>query len=89
MHEANLSLGTSLKVEEIAEKLVEHVFKMVPSSAVGFFVADKGKLRIIAKKGFEPEKESFYPKHTLFDLIIKNKNHLQLSDVDNPQAVYL
>lgn len=88
LYEANLSLGTSLKVEEIAKKFVEHVFGMVPSSAVGFFVADKGKLRVIAKKGFEPEKESFYPKHTLFDLVIKNKNHVQLSDVDNPQAVY-
>lgn len=88
LHEANLSLGTSLKVEEIAEKFVEHVFGMAPSSAVGFFVADKGKLRVIAKKGFEPEKESFYPKNTLFDLIIKNKHPLQLSNVDKQQAVY-
>ncbi|MEK6528683.1 MAG: sensor domain-containing diguanylate cyclase, partial [Nitrospirota bacterium] len=87
LHEANLSLGTSLKVEEIAEKLVAHVFGMVPSSAVGFFAADKGKLRVIAKKGFEPEKESFYPKNTLFDFIIKNKHPLHLSDVDKQQAV--
>lgn len=88
LHKANLSLGTSLKVEEIAEKLVDHVFGMVPSSAVGFFVADKGKLRVIAKKGFEPEKESFYPKNTLFDLIIKNKYPMHLSNVDKQQTVY-
>ena len=86
--ETSKMLSASLRVEEIGDKLVELVSGMVSSSAVGFFLPDKGKLKIIAKKGFEPEKESFYAKGTLFDLIIKNKQHLHFSRLDKKQAVY-
>ncbi len=88
LHEASRTLSTSLRVEEIAERFVELVSGMVSSSAVGFFIADKGKLRAIAKKGFEPEKEAFYPKGTYFDLIVKNKQSLHFSHLDKKQGVY-
>lgn len=81
LHEVSRMLSTSLKVEEIADTLVELVFGMVQPSAVGFFIPDKGELRIIAKKGFEPEDESFYTKGTYFDLIIKNKHTLHFSNL--------
>lgn len=88
LHEASRMLSTSLKVEEIADTLVELVFGMVQPSAVGFFIPDKGELRIIAKKGFEPEDESFYTKGTYFDLIVKNKHPLHFSNIEGKQGVY-
>lgn len=88
LHEASRTFSTSLEVEKIAEGFVEHVSGMVSSSAVGFFIADKGKLRVIAKRGFEPEKEAFYPKGTYFDLIVRNKQPLHFSHLDKKQAVY-
>jgi diguanylate cyclase (GGDEF)-like protein len=88
LHEASKTLSTSLRVEDIADRFVDLVAGMVNASAVGFFFADKGKLRVIAKRGFEPEKESFYPKGTFFDLIIKNKHSIHVSRVDKKQGVY-
>lgn len=88
LHEASRTLSTTLRLEEIADNFVELVSGMVSSSAVGFFLADRGKLRVIAKKGFEPENESFYPKGTYFDLILKNKQPLHFSYLDRKQGVY-
>lgn len=88
LHEASIMLSASLSVEKIAEEFVGLVSGMLTSSAVGFFVADKGKLRVIAKRGFEPEKESFYPRDTFFDLIIKNKQPIHFSHLDKKQGVY-
>ncbi|MBI5196063.1 MAG: diguanylate cyclase [Nitrospirae bacterium] len=88
LHEASRSFGTSLRVEEIAEKLVELVFGMVNSSAVGFFIPDKGELKVVAKEGFEPEDESFYSKGTYFDLIVKNKQPLHFSHLEGKRGVY-
>ena len=88
LHEASRTLSTSLRLEEIAEKFVELVFGMVSSSAVGFFLADRGRLKIIAKKGFEPENQTFYSKGTYFDLILKNKQSLHFSHLDGKQGVY-
>lgn len=88
LHEVSRMLSASLKVEEIADTLVELVFGMVQPSAVGFFIPDKGELRIIAKRGFEPEDESFYTKGTYFDLIVKNKHPLHFSNLEGRQGVY-
>ncbi len=88
LHEASRTLSTSLKIEEIAEGFVELVSGMVTSSAVGFFLVDKGKLRIIARKGFEPEKESFYTKGTFFDFIVKNNQIMHLSRLDKKEGVF-
>jgi diguanylate cyclase (GGDEF)-like protein len=87
MHEASRSLSTHLEVDKIARNLVELISGMVSSLAVGFFIADKGKLRIIAKHGFEPEKDSFYPKGTYFNLIVKNKQPLHLTRLEKKQEV--
>ncbi len=86
--EASSKFSRSLEVEKIAAVFVELVSRMVSSSAAGFFIADKGKLRVIAKKGFEPDKESFYTKNTFFKLIIKNKQLLHFSRLDKKPAVY-
>ncbi len=88
LHEASRTLSTSLRVEEIAERFVGLVSGMISLSAVGFFIADKGKLRVIAKKGFEPEKDAFYPKDTFFAFIIKNRQPLHFSRLDRKQGVY-
>lgn len=88
LHEASKTLSASLKVEDIADKFVDLVSGMVSASAVGFFFADKGKLRVIAKRGFEPEKENFYPKGTFFDLIIKNKYSIHVSHVNKKDSIY-
>lgn len=88
LHDASKELSSSLKVEDIAEKFVERVSGMLSSSAIGFFITDKGKLRVIAKKGFEPEKESFYPKGTYFDLIIRNKHQLHFSHLHKKDGIF-
>ncbi|MBI4698200.1 MAG: diguanylate cyclase [Nitrospirae bacterium] len=87
LHDAGRMFSTSLKLEDIAVRLVELIFGMVGSSAVGFFIPDKGKLRIIAKKGFQPEEESFYPKGTFFDHILKSKQLLHISRMNKEQAI--
>jgi diguanylate cyclase (GGDEF)-like protein len=88
LHQASRDLSTHLEVDKIARVFVELVFGMVRSSAVGFFIADKGKLRIVARKGFEPEKEAFYTRGTYFDLIVKNKQTLHFSHLDKRKEVY-
>ena len=88
LDEASRALISSLEVEKIAEEFVELVSGMVSSPAVGFFITDKGKLRLIAKKGFEPEKETFYTKGTYFNLIVKNKEPLHFSHLDKKREVY-
>jgi diguanylate cyclase (GGDEF)-like protein len=88
LHEASSTLSSHLEVEKIAEGFVDLVSGMVSSSAVGFFIADKGKLRVIAKRGFEPEKDSFYTKGTYFNLIIKNKHPFHFSQLDKKKEVY-
>ncbi len=88
LHEASKTLSASLEVETIAERFVDFVSRMINSSAIGFFITDKGKLRVIAKRGFEPEKESFYLKGTYFDLIVRNKQQLHFTRLEKKQAVY-
>ncbi|HDO25850.1 MAG TPA: GAF domain-containing protein, partial [Nitrospirae bacterium] len=87
LHDASRTLSTSLKIEEIADAFVDLISGMVSSSAVGFFVVDKGKLRILSKKGFEPEKNSFYTKGTFFDFIVRNKQTMHLSRLDGKEGV--
>lgn len=88
LHEASRALSASLKVEEIADKLVGFVSGMISLSAVGFLIPDKGELRVIANRGLEAEKDSFYPKGTYFDLIIKNKQVLIFSHLDGKRGIY-
>jgi diguanylate cyclase (GGDEF)-like protein len=88
LHEASRRLSSYLAVGKIAEGFVDLVSDMVSSSAIGFFMTDKGQLRIIARKGFEPEKDAFYTKETYFDIIVKNKQLLHLSRPDKKKDVY-
>lgn len=88
LHEASRALSASLKVEEIADKLVGFVSGMISLSAVGFLIPDKGELRVIANRGLDAEKDSFYPKGTYFDLIIKNKQVLLFSHLDRKRGIY-
>ncbi|UCF87705.1 MAG: diguanylate cyclase [Nitrospiraceae bacterium] len=88
LHEASRTLSSYLAVEKIAEGFVDLVSDMVSSSAIGFFITDKGQLRIIARKGFEPEKDAFYPRGTYFNFIVKNKQLLHLSQLDKKKDVY-
>ncbi len=88
LHDASKDLSSSLKVEEIAERFVDLVSGMLSSSAVGYFITDKGKLRVVARKGFEPEKESFYPKGTYFDLIIRNKQPMHFSHLHKKEGIF-
>jgi diguanylate cyclase (GGDEF)-like protein len=88
LHEASKTLSTHLEVEKIAEGFVDLVSGMVSSSAIGFFMFDKGQLKVIAKKGFEPEKKAFYAKGTFFKMIIKNKQTLHFSHLEKKKDVF-
>ncbi len=88
LHEASKTLSTHLEVEKIAEGFVDLVSRMITPSAIGFFMADKGQLRIIAKRGFEPGKNAFYTKGTFFKMIVKNKETLHFSHLEKKKEVF-
>ena len=83
LHEESSKLAASLKIDVLAQKLVESCYRIAPSSII--FLLKKGDVFESAQHtgNLHVEKTSFDPKGTLLDLVKKNMEPFYLSDVRN------
>ncbi|MBI4685773.1 MAG: GGDEF domain-containing protein [Nitrospirae bacterium] len=83
LHEGSSKLASSLRLDVLAQKLVESCFNIAPSSII-FLLKTGSRFEIAQHKGKIPiEKTSLDLKGTLLDMVKKNMEPLYLSDVRN------
>lgn len=81
LSEETAKLLSSLKVGVIAQALIDGAFKITPSKMV-FFKVKGNEVEILHHRGLpDTEKRVFSLKNTVLDMVIKNKEPLNLSDV--------
>ena len=81
LNEESAKLLSSLHVRVIAQTLIDGALRIAPSRSV-FFVVRGGEVEILHQKGFDHlEKHVFNVKNTVLDMVAKNKEPLNLSDI--------
>jgi len=81
LNEESAKLLSSLHVSDIAQTLLDGALRIAPSRSV-FFIVKGNEAEILHHRGFDTlDKHSFSLKHTVLDMVAKNKEPLNLSDV--------
>jgi diguanylate cyclase (GGDEF)-like protein len=81
LNEESAQLLSSLNVGVIAEKLIDGALRIAPSKSV-FFLVKGTEVEILHHRGFEGlDKNVFSLKQTVLNMVVKNKEPLNLSDV--------
>ncbi|MBI5026218.1 MAG: diguanylate cyclase [Nitrospirae bacterium] len=90
LHAVSIDLGSSLKLNEVAERLVNFALSVAPSSAAALFIIEDGRLKVMSEQGLELKDAIFPHEGTLFEWILKNKQMLIFSDIkgDRKLSVY-
>ncbi len=81
LNEESAQLLSSLNVGVIAEKLIDGALRIAPSKSV-FFLVKGTEVEILHQRGFEDiDKNVVSLKDTVLNMVVKNKEPLNLSDV--------
>jgi len=81
LNEESAQLLSSLNVRVIAEKLIDGAVRIAPSKSV-FFLVKGTEVELLHHKGFEDIDENVVSlKHSVLNMVVKNKEPLNLSDV--------
>jgi len=81
LNEESAKLLSSLHVRVIAQNLIDGALRIAASKSV-FFIVRGDEVEILHHKGFDNlDKYNFSMKHTVLDMVAKNKESLTLSDV--------
>jgi diguanylate cyclase (GGDEF)-like protein len=81
LNEESAKLLSSLNVRVIAETLIDGTMRIATSKSI-FFVVKGNEVEILHHKGFDDlDKHVFSMKNTVLDMVAKNKEPLNLSDV--------
>jgi diguanylate cyclase (GGDEF)-like protein len=81
LNEESAKLLSSLNVRVIAQTLIDGTLRIAPSISV-FFLVKGNEVEILHHKGLDNlDKNVFSLKNTVLDMVVKNKEPLNLSDV--------
>jgi diguanylate cyclase (GGDEF)-like protein len=81
LNEESSKLLSSLNIDVIVTNLIDGACRIAPAMAA-FFMAKGGEFELLNQKGLQPpEKKTYSLKNTLLDMVVKNRELYNLSDV--------
>lgn len=81
LNEESSKLLSSLNIDVIVTNLIDGACRIAPAMAA-FFMAKDGEFELLNQKGLQPpEKKTYSLKNTLLDMVVKNHELYNLSDV--------
>jgi len=81
LNEESSKLLSSLNIDVIVTNLIDGACRIAPAMAA-FFTARGREFELLNQKGFQPpEKKTYTLKNTLLDMVVKNRELYNLSDV--------
>lgn len=81
LNEESSKLLSSLNIDVIVTNLIDGACRIAPAMAT-FFMAKDGEFELLNQKGLQPpEKKTYSLKNTLLDMVVKNHELYNLSDV--------
>lgn len=83
LNEESSKLLSSLNIDVIVTNLIDGACRIAPAMAA-FFMAKSGEFELLNQKGLQPpDKKTYSLKNTLLDMVVKNHELYNLSDVRN------